>query len=134
MTIYTNYTACLNAGVSGTTAARHRFITAPRVASQTPHRPVPSRSAPIATALAGLLALGLLRKRFRRMSPLLTMSIMTLFLGIAGFGLSGCSNTTKTTTTTTTGNETPGTYTLTLSATDPTTNQTASSNFTLTIN
>jgi subtilase family serine protease len=136
ITIYTNYTVCTTTASSGT-VVKHRFVRGPRVATQTPHQHVPSRSAPVVTALAGLLALGLLRKRFRRMAPLVTMSIMVVLLGVASLGLSGCSNNTTTTgggTTTTTGDETPGTYVLTLTGTDPVTNQTASSNFTLTIN
>jgi subtilase family serine protease len=135
LTIATSTSACdaASADGSGVKAAKLHFGAARRIASQTPRTPIPSRSAPVA-AFAGLLALGLLRKRFRKMSTVLMMSIMALFLGVASLGLSGCSNTTAAAGSTSGGNETPGTYVLTLTGTDPVTQQTASSNFTLTIN
>jgi hypothetical protein len=129
LTIYTNATDCTATALHG--VAKRRFIASPH-ASNSPSQQHPSRSIPIAATLAGLLALGLLRKRSRRLPALLAMAI---FFAIAGFGLSGCSsNATATVTGTTTGNETPGTYTLSLTATDDTTNQTATTTFVLTIN
>jgi hypothetical protein len=133
MTIYTSLSECAIAASNG--VAKRRFKTVGHASNQIPpHHP--SRSIPIAATLAGLFALGLLRKRSRRLPALLAVAI---FFAIAGFGLSGCSNNTAVAstgggTTTPTGNETPGTYNLTLTATDDTTNQTAAANFVLQIN
>ena len=137
LTIYTSLSACESSDANGT--VKRRFLPRPtQHASNTQPHPTGPNPAPIATALAGLLALGLLRKRLRRMSPLLSLSLFALCLGIASLGLSGCSNNSTTTTGggggTTVGDETPGTYTLTLTGTDSVnTAQTANSNFTLTI-
>jgi subtilase family serine protease len=134
LTIYTSLSACATEDAHGT--VKRRFLhSATQHASNKPSRPSGPSPAPIATALAGLLALGVLRKRFRRMSPLLSLSLFALCLGIAGLGLSGCSNNASTTGGGgTVGDETPGTYSLTLIGTDSVNaNQTASANFTLTI-
>jgi subtilase family serine protease len=108
------------------------------------------RPQPLAAALAGALLLAglsrrkLLRRKLLRNSLLrrgLTFSLLVV-LGLAGMGLSGCSNSTNTpvsttTTTTTTSSTvtTAGTYTLTVEGYNPSsTSQSATTTLTLTVN
>ena len=92
-------------------------------------RTSPAGSAPIGISLAGLLAIGLLGRRSKRLRGLVVVALLT----VAGFGLSGCGEggTTGTSTGTT---STTGTYTITVTGTDTVTpSVTSSTTFVLTL-
>ena len=137
-TLTTDVSAC----PSGTTPLTVGSGTTVASAQPPQHAPAPRtpHSAPLAAALAGLLCLALFpRRRFRRGA--LTLGLLAvLALGLSSLGLTGCSNgatgtTTTTTTTTTTVTTTAGTYTLNVTAYNPSnTTQTATTTFTFTVN
>jgi hypothetical protein len=91
---------------------------------------LPRPSAPVGISLAGLVAVGILGRRSKRLRGLVLMAM----LGVAGFGLSGCGDSSSTGSTTLSANAPTGTYTVTVTATDAyTPTITASTTFTLTI-
>ena len=109
LTIYTNQTSC----GSGTTTLVKR---ASGMAANTAPVRTPGRSpAPVGIALAGLLAVGFLRRRSRGLRSLLAVAL----LGVAGYGLSGCgSGTIVTSTLAPSTLATKGVYTIVVQGTD----------------
>jgi subtilase family serine protease len=109
-------------------------------ASAVLHQPaVPAHSElPAGVAVAGLLALGFMGRRSRRLRGAIAIAVLAV---VAGFGLSGCSGTSTGTgvvgttggTTTTTGTAAKGTYTITVTGEDTTTGQQATTSFQLTL-
>ncbi len=92
----------------------------------------PKRSVPVGASLAGLLAIGLLGRRSKRLRAFVVVAM----LAATGFGLSGCGDNSATpaTTGTNTTLATKGTYTVTVTATDAVTPSiTSSSTFSVTI-
>ncbi len=92
----------------------------------------PGPSVPVGASLAGLLAVGLLGRRSKRLRAFVVLAM----LAAAGFGLSGCGDNTAVPTTGGTSSTlaTKGSYVVTVTATDAVTPSiTSSSTFTLTI-
>ena len=137
-TLTTDVSACPS-GTTPLTVGSGTTVASAQPPQHAPERRTP-HPAPLAAALAGLLCLALFpRRRFRRGA--LTLGLLAvLALGLSSLGLTGCSNgatgtTTTTTTTTTTVTTTAGTYTLNVTAYNPSnTTQTATTTFTFTVN
>jgi hypothetical protein len=93
----------------------------------------PRRSAPIGISLAGLVAIGVLGRRSRRLRGLVVIAL----LAVAGFGMSGCGDSNTSNATPVNGgssNSPTGSYTVTVTATDAyTPSITATTTFTLTL-
>jgi hypothetical protein len=126
LTIYTNSSACTNAEAIP-------IGTANAVRSAANHTPAsPFNRAPAAAALAGLLAIGLSRRRIRnarRIRPLLALAL----LAVIGFGISGCGSTTSSSTTSSSANTPAGTYTITVTGASSNAATNATTTFTLTV-
>ena len=91
---------------------------------------------PVATVLAGLLAMGFLaRRRSRRLPMLLSVALVTILgLGLSGCGSSSVGAPANSTTTPNSSTATPGSYNLTLTGMDSvSTNIISSAKFTLTV-
>ncbi len=96
------------------------------------HGSLPGGSAPVGISLAGLMAIGVLGRKSRRLRGLVVVAV----LAVAGFGLSGCGDTTGSTTTLTppSQNAATGAYTVTLVGSDAVTPSiTATTTFVLTV-
>ncbi len=133
-TIYTPLASCpsgaLSLAKSGTAQAAAQV---PEKAGQQDAHELPAR-----IAMAGLLAIGFLGRRSRRLRGIVTVAMLAL---VAGFGLSGCGSgaqtgtgivgTTPTTTTTTIAPK--GSYTMTVTGTDSASAISASTTFVVTI-
>ncbi len=132
-TIYTSSTSC----TTGVTALHTASLKAPAAPSS------PWKQVPVPAAFAGLVLVVCSRRRSRLMRVSVTLGLSLFALGIAGFGLTGCSNnasgaastTTTTPTTPTTTNATVGSYTFVVLGTDSSSSSIkASAVVTLTVN
>ena len=124
--------AMLQIGTSESVCSGYQPLLKSRGTSASLHAPpAPGRGAPIAISMAGLIAIGLLGRRSRRLRG----AVFAALLAVAGFGLSGCGEgSTGAATSTNTGMATKGTYTVTVVATDAVTPSiTSSTTFQLTI-
>jgi subtilase family serine protease len=125
LTIYTDSTNCPN-------AALPLLRSGGKQASATP-LPLPVRRVPIGIAIAGLLAMGFVGRRSKKLRGV----VLAVLLGVAGFGMSGCGSTAASTAPTIPPVSTlaaKGTYNVTVTGVDNLTGTTtASTTFTLTI-
>ena len=132
-TIYTSSASCPAGAVS--------LVKAGTAQASLSRPATPGRSElPPGVAMAGLLALGFVGQRSRRLRGAVTVALLAV---VAGFGLSGCGSTstagqgitgsTTSTSTTSTGTAAKGTYTISVTGTDSVTGATASTSFALTI-
>jgi subtilase family serine protease len=134
-TIYTNTANCPSGALALTRAG------GTQAAAKAPAMPGQrgSNELPAGIALAGLLALGYMGRRSRRLRGLTVVALLAL---VAGFGLSGCGSGAQAGTgiasggggtTTTTATAAKGTYTMSVTGADSTSGVNASTSFTLTV-
>jgi hypothetical protein len=128
LTIYTTSSIC-----TGFTPLLRKGGTAAKIAAGSGGGSRPGNPAPIGISLAGLVAIGVLGRRSRRLRGLVVVALFA----VAGFGLSGCGDTNTSNASTLNGGSTnspTGTYTVTVVATDAyTPSITATTTFTLTL-
>jgi len=135
VTIYTSSTLCPTGAVAllQTGVGKQAMTTIPVQPGQSDSR----KELPAGIAVAGLLALGLVGRRSRRLRGL----VLVALLAVAGFGISGCGSSSTAGagitggggTTTTTTSAAAGTYTVTVTGEDTTSGQQATTTFSLTI-
>jgi hypothetical protein len=132
LTLYTSASACASTSAVGASGSvKHPVLTSALQAPQNLPGRSPFRTAPVGIAAAGMLALGMLRRRTRKGWSLLAVCL----LGVLGVTLSGCSGSSNSVIGATSTVATKGTYTLTVVGADTTTSTvTSSANLTLTIN
>jgi hypothetical protein len=125
VTIYTNASTC-----TGYTALKQNGV---KVAALKGTQPaLPGKSAPVGISLAGLMLIGVLGRKSRRLRGLVVVALLT----VAGFGLSGCGDSSGSTSPLNppSQNAPTGAYTVTLVGMDAVTpSVTSTTTFTLTI-
>jgi hypothetical protein len=137
VTIYTDINNCPSSAVALVKGSTGTFANSKIAAGSVPAGPAksPWQRAPLPVALAGLLAVFCVRRRFRLLRAGIALGFVML-ISLGGLGLSGCGNNSSAGSgvTTTSYNSAKGTYVISLSASDslnPTLGQTTTFNLTV---